>query len=222
MFPPLLLGAVVSGAATVGSVVQHYRRQLGPMTVAEARQLARLPVTSIARARDGLVKLVGTVGCDTPVHGLYNPVSVAVREVHYYDVDGRGARARKVLARTDRTTQVFWVEDDTGRVEIDPMRARIDHEIEGADSESGVEEHWIRVGERVAVIGTVHRATALGHHPMRQPSVRVENELQFVAPPLVTWRTEPEVYPRLAPPAGGLALSVGTVCLAVLGAILQV
>jgi len=63
MFVPLLVGAAVSGAATVGALVQHYRHEFGPMSLAEARALASLPETSILDAREGLVKLVGVLGC---------------------------------------------------------------------------------------------------------------------------------------------------------------
>ena len=34
-------------------------------------------------------------------------------------------------------------------------------------------------------------------------------------------QTEPEVYPRLFPPVGGMALSAGTLGMAVLGALLR-
>jgi hypothetical protein len=39
---------------------------------------------------------------------------------------------------------------------------------------------------------------------------------------VLTWRTEPEVMPRLLPPTGGMALSASTVGMAVLGALLQI
>ena len=116
----------------------------------------------------------------------------------------------------------FWVEDDSGRISLDPSSARIDFEIEDADSEPMIDELRLRVGERVAVLGQVRREVAVSHHPMRRSAVQAERGLQFVSAPLVTWRTEPEVYPRLVPPAGAAALSASTVALAVLGAILRV
>ena len=222
MFPPLLVGAVVSGVATVGTLIQHYRQQLGPMTLAEVRALTRTPVTPIGEAREGFVKLVGTVGCDTPERSLHGDTLVAAREVHHYAFDGRGARARKVLTRVERTTALFWIEDDTGRIVLDPARTRVDFELEGTDVESMVEEHRLRVGERVAVLGRVRRDVTLSHHPHRQLAVQSDKGLHFVDPPVVTWRTEPEVYPRLLPSAGGVALSLGSVGLAVLGSILRV
>jgi len=221
MFVPLLLGAAVSGAATVGALVQHYRQEFGPMTLAEARALASMPETSIGAATEGLVKLVGVLGCDLPVRSLYGDALSAVREVHHYRVEGTGLRATRRRSTIERSSEPFWVDDGTGRVSLDPGACRIDFEREGADPESMLEEHRLRVGERVAVIGTVRRVEQLSPHPMRQRPRDGDRALQFVGAPLVTWRTEPEVFPRLRPPAGGVALSAGSVGMAVVGALLQ-
>jgi len=221
MFPPLLVGALVSGVATVGSFVQHYRQQLGPMTLAEVRALAKLPATPIAHCREGYVKLVGVVGSDQPVMGIYGAVPVAVRELHHYAVEGRGLAARRVLARIERTDAPFWVEDDTGRVTLHPDEARIDYESEGLDDESMLEEHRLRVGERVAVLVSVKRLDHVAQQPFRQAMVQGDQGLQLLGAPLVTWRTEPEVLPRLVPPLRGVALSAGTVGMALLGALLR-
>ena len=222
MFPPLLVGAVVSGLATVGSLTQYYRQQLGPMTLAEVRALERLPVTPIGHATGGFVKFVGVLGCEHPTLSIHGAIPAAVREVHHYTVEGRGVRARRVLARVERSDNEFWVEDDTGRVRLDPAHCRIDFEADGGDGESLVDELRLRVGERVAVLGEVERGAALARHPMRLAQTSIHEALRFVKPPVVTWRTEPEVMPRLLPPTGGVALSASTVGLAVLGALLQI
>jgi hypothetical protein len=221
MFLPLLVGAAVSGAATVGALVQHYRHEFGPMSLAEARALATMPVTAVADAREGLVKLVGALGCDTPVRSLYGDSLAAVREVHHYAMEGSGLRAARRLARVERTEHGFWLDDGTGRVALDPARCRIDFESEGADAESMIEEHRLRVGERVAVIGRVRRVEQLAQHPMRQHPRDEDRALQFLDAPLVTWRTEPEVFPKLRPPVGGVALSAGSLGMAVVGALLR-
>ena len=221
MFPPLLVGALVSGAATVGSLVQHYRHQLGPMTLAEVRDLERLAPTPIAHCRNGYVKLVGVVGCDHPVAGLYGGVAVAAREVHHYTIEGRGLTARRVLVRVERSASPFWVEDDTGRITLNPAEARIDYESEGIDDESMLEEHRLRVGERVAVLVPVRRVDHVAQQPFRQAMVQGDQGLQLLGTPLVTWRTEPEVYPRLLPPLGGMALTAGSAVLAAVGSLLN-
>ena len=177
MFPPLLVGAIVSGLATVGSLRQFYRQQLGPMTL---------------------------------------------REVHHYAVEGRGLRARRVLLRVERSEATFWVEDDTGRVMLDPAHCRIDFEADSGEGEGLVDELRLRLGERVAIIGEVQRGAVLAQHPMRRSQASTGEALRFVHPPVLTWRTEPEVMPRLLPPTGGVALSASTVGMAVLGALLQI
>lgn len=222
MFAPLLVGSALAGVASVGRLVQHYRQQLGPMTLADVRALERAPVTPIGEARDGFVKLVGTLGSDEPVRSLYGDALAAVREVRHYAVEGRGALGARVLSRVEAPTHSFWVEDETGRVVLDPAQSRLDYEVDTSESEPMVEELRLRVGERVAVLGVARRDVALSHHPMRRSPVQADGGLRFVSPPLVTWRTEPEVYPRLRPPAGGVALSASTVVLAVLGSIVQI
>ena len=222
MFPPLLVGAVVSGLATVGNLVQFYRQQLGPMTLREVRALEHLSPTPIAHASTGLVKLVGTLGCEHPGISLQGGVATAVREVHHYAVEGRGLRARRVLLRVERSEATFWVEDDTGRVMLDPAHCRIDFEADSGEGEGLVDELRLRLGERVAIIGEVQRGAVLAQHPMRRSQASAGEALRFVHPPVLTWRTEPEVMPRLLPPTGGVALSASTVGMAVLGALLQI
>jgi hypothetical protein len=222
MFPPLLVGAVVSGLATVGSLTQFYRQQLGPMTLAEARALEHLPTTPIALATSGFVKLVGTIGCEHPTLSHHGGVPAAVREAHHYAVEGRGLRARRLLVRVERSEGLFWVEDDTGRVTLDPAQCRVDFESDAGEGEGLVDELRLRVGERVAVLGEVQRGAMTALHPMRQAQSSAGEGLRFLRPPVVTWRTEPEVMPRLLPPSGGVALSASTVGMALLGALLQI
>jgi hypothetical protein len=221
MFEPMIIGAVVGGAASWVSIALHYRQQLGPMTLREARQLARLPVTPIAHAHEGLVKLVGTVGTSTTVASYYHREPCACLELRHYEVVSAAGGAKRALVRTEREVHPFWIEDESGRIMVDPDTARIDYEVEGTDLENAVEEHRIRVGERVAVLGVVRRAGPQLSLPMRRASTDFEQGWAFVGSPLVTWRSEPEVYPRLAPPTGGVALSAGSIGLAVLGAVLR-
>ncbi|MBI5512770.1 MAG: hypothetical protein HY909_03330 [Deltaproteobacteria bacterium] len=221
MFAPLLLGAAVTGAAAAGTVVSHYRESLGPFTLREVRLLAKLPTTLIGDAREGFVKVCGTVGCDTPTPAVFGAMPVAVRELRHYGIEGRGASAHRVLRRVERTPGGLWVDDGSGRVTLDPTELRVDYEVEGAAEESMVEEHRLRVGERVAVLGTVRREGALAEHPLRASRAHGDAGLRFEPGALLTWRTEPEVYPRLVPPLGSVALSASSVGMAVLGALLR-
>lgn len=221
MFPPMLVGAVVGGAASALSVLHHYRQQLGPMTVREARLLAKLPQTPVAHARAGLVKLVGKVGAATAIQSYYHRVDCVALELHHYDVIESQTGPRRVLVRKEIDARPFWIEDETGRIAIDPTKVRIDYEIEGSDLDSTIEEHRIRVGEQVAVLGVVRRAGPQLSQPMRRASTNFEEGLELTPDALVTWRTEPEVYPRLSPPTGGLALGAGSIGMAVLGSLLN-
>jgi hypothetical protein len=179
-------------------------------------------VTPIASARDGLVKFVGVIGGESLERSLYGDALVAVREVHHYTVEGRGPTAVRVLARVERSRGIFWIDDDSGRITLDPSNTRIDFESDGADGDANAEELRLRAGERVAIIGRVRREEGLASHPLRRAAVQGTGGLRFESPPVVTWRTEPEVYPRLRPPASAAALSASSVALAVLGTVLQV
>jgi hypothetical protein len=221
MFAPMILGALVGGTASAVSVLSHYRHQLGAMTLREARQLARLPTTPIALATGGLVKLIGVAGSSVSVPSYYHRVPCVCLELHHYEVQSSAGGPRRVLVRTERERHPFWIEDDSGRIAIDPQHTRIDFEVEGGELENAMEEHRIRAGERVAVLGVVRKTSPRLARPMRDASTDLVNGLEFVGQPLLTWRSEPEVYPRLRPPPGGVALSAGSVGLAVLGSILN-
>jgi hypothetical protein len=222
MFVPLLVGSALAGAATVGSLVQHYRRQLGPMTLADVRALRNTPVSHIAIASNGFVKIVGTLGSDFPIESSVGEAPLAVREIHHYSIEGRGPSAVRVRTRVERSTQVFYVDDDSGRVLIHPNDARIDYEVDVGDPEPMIDEQRLRIGERVCVLGVIERTRSLASHPLRGAASEGASTIRFVAPPLITWRTEPEVFPKLTPPLGATAMSASSVALAVLGAILQV
>lgn len=221
MFVPMLIGAAAGGTASFMSLLHHYRQQLGPMSVREARLIAQLPTTPIGLAKNGLVKLVGTVGGDTSVTSYYDRVPCAVLELLHYEVVDSARGSRRMLVKRERHVQPFWIEDETGRVPIDPAHARLDYEVEGTDLESTIEEHRLRLGERVVLLGMVRRGGPQLSQPMRTASTNRADPLAFEGPPLVTWRSEPEVYPRLLPPTGGVALSLGSVGMAVLGALLN-
>ncbi|MEI8257352.1 MAG: hypothetical protein WCJ30_16885, partial [Deltaproteobacteria bacterium] len=146
----MLVGAVVGGAASALSMVHHYRQQLGPMSVREARLLGALPSTPIAHAREGVVKLVGRVGAAASVQSYYHRVDCVVLELHHYEVVDTSSGPRRVLIRKEVDARPFWIEDETGRLLIDPTKVRIDYEVEGSDLDSTIEEHRLRVGEQVA------------------------------------------------------------------------
>lgn len=222
MFEPMIVGAVVGGVASALNFVNHYRDRLGPLSVGDVRSLAKLERTPIALATPGkLLKFTGSVGGLVTETSYYHRVPCVAVELRHYQVLESMKGPRRTLMSTDRKVHPFWVEDETGRVLIDPEQARIDFEVEGADLDSTVEEHRIRVGEKVSVIGVVQRSGPRLSSPMRSASTDVDSGMHFEGTPVVTWRTEPEVYPRLLPPVGGLALTAGSAVLAAVGSLLN-
>jgi hypothetical protein len=217
----MLVGAVVGGAASALSLLNHYRQQLGPMSVREARLLARMEPTPIAHARTGLVKLVGRVGAAATVQSYYHRVDCVALELHHYDVVDSASGPRRVLVRKEVDARPFWIEDDSVRLALDPTKIRIDYEVEGSDLDSTIEEHRIRVGEQVAILGVVRRAGPQLSQPMRRASTNFDEGVELAPDALLTWRTEPEVYPRLGPPTGGMAHGAGSIGMAVLGSLLN-
>ena len=92
---------------------------------------------------------------------------------------------------------------------LDPDEAEVVRRMDVADAKARIARE-------------IEHAATLALHPMRRSSATAGEGLRFVKPPVVTWRTEPEVMPRLLPPTGGVALSASTVGMAVLGALLQI
>jgi hypothetical protein len=221
MFHPMIVGAAVAGVAGAMSLVNHYRAQLGPMTAREARLLAQLPVTPIAQAQQGLVKLSGRVVGSVTERSYYHRIPCVALQLDHYEVRDTINGPRRLLLRSEKKLHPFFVEDETGRVAVHPSSARIDFEREGTDLESTIEEHRLRDGETVVILAEVRRSGPRVIHPMRHAQNNIESGIELVGSPLITWRTEPEVYPRLAPPTSGVLLSAMSAACAALGAVLD-
>lgn len=221
MFGPMILGAAVAGFAGAMSLKNHYRAELGPMTAREARLLARMPVTPIAQAKSGLVKLVGRVVGNVTERSYYHRVPCVALELEHYEVRDSVNGPRRMLVRVEKKLHPFFIEDETGRVAVDPTAARIDFEREGTELESTIEEHRLRDGETVVVLAEVRRAGPRVVHPMRHAQNNIETGLELVGSALVSWRCEPEVLPKLSPPTGGMILSAMSAACGALGAVLD-
>lgn len=221
MFGPMLLGAAAGSVASYLSVRQFYRQELGAMTLREARLLSSMEVTPIAQASEGFVRLEGTLRAQKTVLSYYDRVPCAALELFHFDIVPSKLGPRRLLLRTERRIEAFFVEDESGRVLVAPDFVRLDGHRAGAEEDSTVEEHSLRDGERVVLFGTVRRGQPRLGRALRDAGDLLDTGLEFTEPPLVTWRSEPEVYPRLLPPLGNVALSAGSAAMAVLGAVLQ-
>lgn len=217
----MIAGALVGGVASVLQLGNHYRAQLGPMTVREARELATMPVTTIGAARDGFVKIKGRVVATTTEMSYYDRIPCVALALEHYEVREGIHGAKRVLMRSEKWLHPFFIEDETGRIQLDPKHTRIDYVRQGTDYESTIEEHSLRVGETVFLLAEVRRKNQKALSPMRQSQMTIDSSLELVGSPLVTWRSEPEVLPRLTPPAGGLLLTAGSAALSILGALLD-
>lgn len=218
MFGPLLLGAALGGAASALSLREHYRAQLGAFTWDELARLPHLAVTPIAQSVDaGLVRLEGTVTSLAPALGYYDRVPCAHLALHHYEIVGGRFSARRALVREERPTGIFLVEDGSGVLRVDPSVIRVDAEVQGRALENAVEEHRLRVGERVVMLGVVRRVPATLGSAMRQaPSTGGAS--WELASGVVSWRSEPELRPTRAPSASGVLLAAASAALGALGA----
>jgi|LNFM01.1.fsa_nt_gb hypothetical protein len=221
MFGPMIVGAAVAGAAGVMSLVNHYRGQLGPMSAREARLLASMPITPIAQARGGLIKIAGRVVGSVTERSYYHRVPCVALQLDHYEVRDSVNGPQRMLLRSEKKLHPFFVEDETGRVAVDPSNARIDYVRDGTDLESTIEESRLVNGDKVFILAEVRRSGPRVVHPMRHAQNNIESGIELVGSPLVTWRTEPEVYPKLSPPTGGVLLSAMSAACAALGAVLD-
>ncbi len=217
----MIAGALCAGVAGALSLRNHYRVQLGAMTAREVRHLASMPVTPIRHAADGYVKIAGVIVGDEVTHSYYHRVPCVALRLDHYEVHDSIDGPRRILVRSDQAMHPFFIEDETGRISIDPRIARIDYEVEGLETESTVEERRLRAGDSVLLLAHVRRAGPRVVHPMRHPQSITESSLEIVGAPLVTWRSDPALFPKLAPPTGGVLLSAMSAACGALGAVLD-
>ena len=215
---PFLVFLALLGTGLAGvTLVQHYRHELALISLRDARRLAEVPETPLAEVRDGaLVKLVGAVAADESVISYFDRVPCVARKIEFRSHVGTSLELGWSGVQTVTVTEIqrelrtvpFRVETDGGHVPIDPRQAVFDFEVAGGEEGSNVHEHRIRLGEKVAVVGTV-RVRPEGGYRDAPAGPRV----QFTGPVLVSWRTEREFLPRTRPPALAVALlAVGVAC----------
>lgn len=164
------------------------------ITPTQLRELRSLPVTAIANARDGRIKLAGIArGARTEMSLVGTTPCFALRRV----VMRRTVQGTTSGITTEHFTWAypFELDDGTGKATIDAANARLDLEpfqtpeamVMGQTSTMG--EEGLRDGDTVVVVGDVrvsrgaYRAGAANIH--------------FVTPPVVSWRSIPETIPAI-------------------------
>jgi hypothetical protein len=206
----LLFVALCAFGLGVTAVALHYRKELEHITVEDARLLTKLPVTRIADASEGLVKIVGTVvQGEQTVMSYFDRVPCVARRIEFrthvdtqLSIGLTGIRTVDIT-EVERELKVFAfaIEDGSGRVDVDPRQVRFDFEVAGGEEGSSVYEHRIRVGEKVAAIGRI-RVTRGESYRAASDGVRGT----FTDRPLVSWRSDAEFFPKLRPPTLAFAL----------------
>lgn len=193
MFTPALF---VAGAS---NVILGLRRAFRGIGFRGARDLALLPVTPIATATSGRRKFIGKAHGTGHVQSLVNAVPcIAHRHVTWSQTSGN-----TVLRETTWTSFPFELDDGSGqKLAVDPKSAILDYEtVSLPDAGRGAEEQYLRDGDSLAVVADVEVDTTEGYRDHAGGRVRI------VGAPLVSWRSEPEVLPKVVP---GLAPSVMT------------
>ncbi len=190
-------------------VWKHYRRETMHIGFAGARALTGTKETPIAEARSGLVKIRGKVRGAGNVMSYFHRVPCVAHRMVTTTLEGSRyvGRTRVDTFRISREWQLFpfEIDDGTGKVMVDPRGATIDFETASPeDGSSAVEEQYLRDGDTLVLVGEV----AVQNDPSFRDAYRPDR-VRFVKPPLISWRSEPEVMPKISPPpfASVLALA---------------
>ncbi|HTB77987.1 MAG TPA: hypothetical protein VK762_32305 [Polyangiaceae bacterium] len=148
-------------------------------TARALRELGVLPVTTIAAARAGRVKLRGTARAERTEASLVGQVAcLALRR----SITTR--QGNSVTTETREWTFPFVLEDGTGTLVVDAGQANLDYEpLTTGDTT----EECLRDGATLAVIGDLVPAVPAGEG---------QAPFRFAKPPLVSWRCDPEDAPR--------------------------
>ena len=172
----LCLMAVFLGAMVLSGVLLSRGRK---PSVRALRELAAMPVTPIAQARSGRVKLVGKARGTRHEASLAGQVPcIALRRVITMRYGNR------VRIETSEWMFPFELDDGTGTISIEPSKARVDYEPLTTGDRM---EECLREGATLAVAGNLVAASGAEEGQIH---------LRFEPPPIVTWRCDPEDAPR--------------------------
>lgn len=195
-------------------IARHLRGALGALTLREARLLRALPVTSINAMKPGLVKLVGVAKAEQGVMSYYERQPCVVHRRAVTTVSGYKHVGTATYAQTftshEWTAIPFQLDDGTGLLWVDPRApgTRVDYELGTTDEESAVQEQFIRLGDRVTVIGEVEMLPNNEGYRSGGRTVDASQYARFRGPVLLSWRSDEEFLPRLAPPWPAVAVGL--------------
>jgi hypothetical protein len=159
------------------------------LSQAALRELRTMPVTPLAAAQDGRVKLSGVArGSQTEASVVGQVPCIAIRRVNVSE------NANVVRTTTYERAFPFELDDGSGKLLVDPTGAKLDLEpLSTLGQTSSLEERCLRDGDTVVVIGDIVTSRGGGGGAP---------EIRFVTPPLISWRSIPETISGYRPPLG--------------------
>lgn len=199
-------------------VFKHLRREFATMSWSDYRLLKSLPVTRVNELEPGLVKLVGNAKAEQGVMSYYDRQPCILLRRGVTTVSGYSQVGRTTYQHTfsthEWTAVPFQLDDGTALLWVDPRvpGTRVDYETGNTDENSDVQEQFIRLGDKVTVIGEIEM---LPNSDSYRSSGRAQDASQyarFKGPVFVSWRSDAEFLPKALPPWPALALgAVGLV-----------
>ncbi len=205
-------------------IIRHWRREFASISFRDAKALTTMPVTPVNALKPGLVKLVGVAKAEQGVMSYYERQPCVlhrrvVSTVSGYTRVGKVTYAEKFTTH-EWTAIPFQLDDRTGVLWVDPRQpgTRVDYEVGNTDENSDVQEQFIRLGDRVTVIGEIEMLPNSDNYRSGGRTTDASQYARFRGPVLVSWRTDAEFQPKVVPPWPAMAL--GVVGVAGLGAAL--
>lgn len=195
-------------------VWRYWRREFAAISFADAKLMRTLPVTPINALTPGLVKLVGVTKAQQGVMSYFERQPCVIHRRMVTTVSGYKTVGKATYAETfttrEWTTIPFQLDDGTSTIWVDPRVAgtRVDYETGNADENSDVQEQYIRLGDRVTVIGEIEMLPNSEGYRGAGHGTDASAYARFKGPVLVSWRSDAEFVPRVTPPLPALAVGL--------------
>ncbi len=201
----LVIGLMVS--------LRYYRRALATISLRDLRLLQRLPETKVSELKPGLVRLVGVAQAEQGVMSYFERQPCVLHRRAVTTISGRERVGNVTYTQTftsqEWTAIPFQLDDGTGKIWVDPriVGTRVDYEEGTTDEANPVQEQFIRLGDKVSVVGEIEMLPDSDGYRARARTNDVAEYARFKGPVLVSWRSDAEFLPNLTPPLPAVALA---------------
>lgn len=185
---------------------RYWRREFAAISFADAKLMRELPATAINALKPGLVKLVGVTKAEQGVMSYFERQPCVIHRRVVTTVSGYKRVGNATYAETftthEWTTIPFQLDDGTGTLWVDARVAgtRVDYETGNTDENSDVQEQYIRLGDRVTVIGEIEMLPGSEGYRGAGHGTDASQYARFKGPVLVSWRSDAEFVPKVMPP----------------------